>query len=118
MSLDRLRHIAGLLETGDTLPPASHQWLLDALNAIVYSDVPPDQALGLLGRRAREERDQVIRENAPTLGIWSHSGQAKLLAAEAKRLHQGRRTRLPWLARADRIHRLPETPRQYHNILK
>jgi hypothetical protein len=118
MSLDHLRHISGLLESGSDLPPASHRWLLDAINAIVYTDTPPDRALGLVGRKSLEERDQVIRENAHTLGIWSHSGQARLLAGEAKRLHQGRRTSIPWLARADRIHRLPETPRQYHNILK
>ena len=118
MSLDRLRHIATMLESGSDLPPASHQWLLDAINAIIYSDVPPDQALGLLGRRAREERDEIIKANAGTLSVWSTSGKARLLATEAQRLHQGRRTTIPWLARADRIHRLPETPRQYHNILK
>jgi hypothetical protein len=118
MSIERLTHIAALLESGADLPPASHRWLLDAINAIIYCDTPSDQALGLLGRKAIAERDQVIRENAPTLGIWSHSGQARLMAGEAKRLHQGRRTSIPWLASADRIHRLPETPRQYHNILK
>ena len=113
---DRLSYIADLLELPDPLPATTRLWLRDALQAIL-AGADPAAALGIEGKAARQARNTIIRENAASLA-WSNSGRARILAEQARRLHRGRRSDLSWLARADRLHRLPETERQFHNILK
>ena len=114
---ERLSYLADLLESGGDIPPASRQWLLSAFRAI-ESGVPANEALSLEVKHSRQERNDIIKVNAQNLGIWSTSGKARILAAEARRLHRGRRSEYPWIARADTICKLPESVRQYHHILK
>ena len=116
MSAERLAYAIDLLEADAPLPGPTRQWLRDCLQSIL-AGTDPMTALGLEVRAARAERNAIIKDHAPTLA-WSHSGQARILAAEARRLHRGRRSELPWLARADRLYRLPESERAYHFILK
>ena len=113
---ERLAYAADLLELPDPLPATTRLWLRDALQAIL-SGADPAAALGIDTQAARAARDAIIKDHAPTLA-WSHSGQARILATEARQLHRGRRSEFSWLARADRLHRLPETERAYHYILK
>ena len=113
---DRLSYLVDLLELSDPLPATTRLWLRDALQAIL-SGTDPAAALGIEGKAARQARNEIIRENAASLA-WSNSGRARILAEQARRLHRGRRSCLAWLARADRLHRLPETERAYMYILK
>lgn len=113
---ERLAYVADLLELPDPLPATTRLWLRDALQSII-SGADPAAALGIEAKAARQARNDIIRDNAPCLA-WSNSGRARILAEQAQRLHRGRRTELAWLARADRLHRLPETVRAYMYILK
>lgn len=113
---DRLAYIVDLLELPDPLPATTRLWLRDALQSIL-AGADPAAALGIEGKAARQARNDIIRDHAESLA-WSNSGRARILAEQAQRLHRGRRTELAWLARADRLHRLPETERAYMYILK
>lgn len=116
MSSERLAYAVDLLESPAPLPDSTRQWLRDALQSIL-NGADPAHALGLEVRAARQERDDIIRQNAGSLA-WSTSGRARILAEQARRLHRGRRSEYQWLVRADRICRLPESIRMYHNILQ
>lgn len=113
---ERLAYVADLLELPDPLPDSTRLWLRDALQSIL-SGADPAAALGIEAKAARQARNDIIRDHAASLA-WSNSGRARILAEQAQRLHRGRRTELAWLARADRICRLPESIRQYHHILQ
>ena len=113
---DRLAYILDLLEVPDPLPATTRLWLRDALQAIL-AGADPAAALGIEAKAARQARNEIIRDHAESLA-WSNSGRARILAEQARRLHRGRRSDLTWLARADRIYRLPESIRQYHHILQ
>lgn len=113
---ERLAYVADLLEVPDPLPDSTRLWLRDALQSIL-SGADPAAALGIEAKAARQARNEIIRDHAESLA-WSNSGRARILAEQARRLHRGRRSDLSWLARADRLHRLPESERAYHYILK
>lgn len=117
MSADRLTHLADLMESGDSLPPATAQWLRDCLRRWRYG-LPLDQAFELSDRNARGERDRMLREHAAEIEASGPTERAKLLADEVRRIHSGRNTRYPWIRRADSLRRLPETYRQIYNILR
>lgn len=113
--MTRLQYLCDLLEAGDPLPAPSRQWLQTALRSIMEGE-SPTVALEL-PEPTRQSRDALIRTEAEALP-GSRSSKARLLADQARRIHSGRKSAFPWLQRADRLHRLPETERQYHNILK
>lgn len=118
MSSDRLSHLLDQLE-GDPahIPPATGAWLRDALRRWACG-LPIEQALGLSPAAARAERDRLITQHVNDLPVVTTTARARFIAREAKRLHSGQRSRYEWLARADRMARLPESARQYHNLLK
>ena len=117
MSIERLTHIADLLETGDGLPPASAEWLRECLRRWRYG-LNLDQAFELSQSNARGERDRLLREHANEIEATGPTQRATLLAGEVRKLHSGRTTRYTWLRQADSLRRLPETPRQLFNILR
>jgi hypothetical protein len=117
MSHDHLRHIAALLESGDSLPPASAEWLRGCLRRWRYG-LPLDQAFQLAQTDARRERDNLLRQHADEVPATGPTQRATLLASEIHKLHSGRTTRYSWLRQADSLRRLPETPRQIFNILR
>lgn len=117
MSHDRLTHLADLIETGDSLPPASAEWLRGCLRRWRYG-LPLDQAFELTPSNARRERDSIIRQNIEDLPPGGPTARARLLASEVRRIHSGRQSRYWWIRRADSLCRLPETSRQLFNILR
>jgi hypothetical protein len=117
MSHDHLRHIADLLQSGDSLPPASAEWLRGCLRRWRYG-LPLDQAFQLAQTDARRERDRLLRQHAEEIQANGPTQRANLLAGEVRKLHSGRTTRYSWLRQADSLRRLPETPRQLFNILR
>jgi hypothetical protein len=116
MSHDRLSHISDLLETGDSLPPASAEWLRQALRRWRHG-LSIDMAFQLTKYDELAERDRILRQHAFELGETAFS-QAKAIAAEARLIHGGRHSRYSWIHRADRIRPIPGTTRQLYKILK
>lgn len=110
-------HLCDLLESDAPLPPASRIRLRDAFRRIA-AGMDPIKALGLAAHDAQADRNSIIRTHVVELPARTLHGRCRLLAAEVQRLHRGRRTVYPWIAQADRIRRLPESWRQYANILK
>ena len=113
----RLNYIADLLETAEPLPPASRCWLREALRSIA-TGADPAAALGLSPAHGRAERDELIRQRVTELPATTTSARARFLSEQARRIHRGRRSAYAWIEQADRLHTLPESVRQWHNILQ
>ena len=117
MTTAHLTHIANLLESGDSLPPASADYLRQSLRRW-RAGLPIDLAFQLTAVDARRERDSLLRENLDELPATATTARAKLLAQEIRRIHSGRQTAYPWIRRADSLCKLPETPRQLFSIIR
>jgi hypothetical protein len=112
----RLTHIADLLESGDTLPPASAEWLRQSLRRW-RAGLPIDLALQLTAVDELRERDTILRQHCFEMGDKPFE-QARRIAAEARLIHGGRHSQYGWIHRADRIRRIPDSARQVYTILK
>jgi hypothetical protein len=117
MTTERLILLSDYLESDKPIPPASRAWLRDSLRRW-QAGLPLDRAFQLDEAHALSERNAILREHAAEIPASSINGRAKAIAAEAKRIHSGRRSRYGWIVEADRLSPLPETPRQYHSLLK
>jgi len=116
MSNDRLTHISDLLETGNSLPPASADWLRQCLRRW-RAGLPIDLAFALTKFDLIRERDTILRQHAFEVGETPFR-QAEVIAAEARLIHGGRHSRYGWIHRADRIRPVPNTSRQLYKILQ
>lgn len=115
MTTDSITYLCDLLESGGDIPAPSREWLLGALRQIDQGH-DPREALGLPEPNA-DSRNQVLRQNAISLPgtPWRKAG---MIADQARRIHRGRKSSMPWILAADRLRPLPETQRQIFNILK
>lgn len=64
-----------------------------------------------------EARDRIIREHAQEIPGATDYAKAKRLSDEARNIEKGRATKFPWLRDARDCYRLPETTRQFQNII-
>jgi hypothetical protein len=113
---ERLSYLADLLESGGDIPPASRQWLLEALRQIDQG-TDPRAALGL-PEPGPESRNRILREHATELPGRSLWAKCRIIAGESRRIHRGRKSQYRWISEADRLKALPESPRQFWSILK
>ena len=116
MSHAYLTHIANLLESGDTLPPGSADYLRQSLRRW-RAGLPIDLAFQLTAVDELRERDTILRQHCFEMGDRPFE-QARRIAAEARLIHGGRHSQYEWIHRADRIRRIPDSARQVYSILK
>ena len=107
MKTKNLEHLRDLLCSEGELPAPSRMELLKLVEEAMRS-----------ANDAIFQRDEILRQNAEQTGRKSLWAQAGDIAAEAKRFHQGRSSRYPWIASADRYRRVPESPRMLYDVLK
>lgn len=119
MSRERLEHIATILEVDGSLPPASACWLKGALRKFLDNDEPMESAFCIAKRDQISERDAIVISGVSQVeGLPTKRKKALFLASEARKIHRGRKTSHPFIAKADRIAALPESPRRYEQILR
>jgi len=121
VSTERLQWLIDVLGDSDPveIPAASADYLRQSL---ARGQAGPklyfERVFQCDGAPARKARDELLRQCAAEIPAYSHWERARIVAAEAARIHSGRRSRFGWITAADALARLPESPRRYVDLLR
>jgi len=70
-------------------------------------------------RKLISERDDIVITGGRQVeGLQTAKQMARFPAGKARRNNRGRKTSHPFIAQADRIAKLPESPRRFEQILR